>query len=83
MSGGVDAEIQLAEGEEKLLLVDEQLNCVVNGEGPGENPNYCRATRNDSDQSSLCVGAQSNDDVPEHLKDIEKIDAEGMYVNLC
>ena len=73
---GVDAKLELSSGENDWLSVDEQLNCVMKVEGFEENPDYCWATKDG--YSPLCEVAKSNDAIPEELKDVVKIDAEGV-----
>ena len=73
---GVDAKLDLASDEYDWLWVSEQLNCVVKDDGFEENPDYCWATKDG--YSPACEVAKSNDVIPEELKDVVKVDAEGV-----
>ena len=79
---GVNGEFELDEGEADWLLVNENLNCLVKGEqtsGHEQNPNYCWATKSgDEERWPLCYPAESDEDIPEWLEDIVKVDNDGV-----
>ena len=68
-----------------LLLAN--LTCLVANEGVAENPSYCSVFFNDYNENmekdqngnSFCQTAESpNEDIPESLKDVVKIEDDGM-----